>query len=243
MVKLIFIYFKGGDVMRDFIIEVWGDFACFTRPETKVERFSYPVMTPSAARGILDAIYSKPLEFGWRINSIEVINPIKFIALRRNEVKEKISEAAVKKAIKGGEAPLIIADDTGNDQRGRTQRQTIALKDVRYRIHGYIQPRRGYEDKIKALEEQAARRIQNGKCFYQPYFGCREFAAYFGPAEDDRPPIEDSLDLGFMIYDVFNLDEVVIDTAGAFISLFKAELKNGVLHIPAWDSPLVKKPK
>lgn len=229
--------------MRNFAVVVWGDFACFTRPETKVERFSYPVMTPSAARGILDAIYSKPLEFGWRVSKIEVINPIKFVALRRNEVKEKISESAVKRAINDGEAPLIIVDATGNDQRGRTQRQTMALKDVRYRIHAYIKPRKGYEGRLKALEEQAARRIDNGKCFYQPYFGCREFAAYFAPAEDDRLPIPDSIDLGFMIYDVFNLDEVVIDTAGAFISLFKAELRNGVLDVPAWDSPLVRKPE
>lgn len=230
--------------MREFIIDVWGDFACFTRPETKVERFSYPVMTPSAARGIMDAIYSKPVEFGWRISKIEVMNPIKFIALRRNEVKEKISESAVKKAEKGREAPFIIADYAGKDKsKGRTQRQTIALKDVRYKIHAYIKPRHGFEGKIRAFEEQAARRIESGKCFYQPYFGCREFAAYFSPSANDEKPISYSMDLGYMVYDVFNIDEVVIDTARAFISVFKAELKNGMLDIPSWDSPLVKKPE
>ena len=163
--------------MRSFVIEVWGDLACFTRPEAKVERLSYPVITPSAARGIFDAIYSKPIEFTWRIDKIEVLKPIQFIALRRNEVKHKISDTAVKQAMKGKEMMPIVADGTidlvGSDQKGRTQRQTIALKDVRYRIHAHIVPRSGFQDKLKGIEEQAWRRIQSGKCFYQPYFGCR----------------------------------------------------------------------
>ena len=228
--------------MNSFVLEVWGDYACFTRPETKVERFSYPVMTPSAARGILDAIYAKPLEFSWRVNKIEVLNPIKFIALRRNEVKDRIPIINEAIMARGGEFASIICDDTGNDQKGRTQRQTIALKDVRYRIHAYIKLRKGFEAKRKAIEEQAERRISNGKCYYQPYFGCREFVAYFEPAKCDIPAISEDLDIGFMLYDVFNLDNVIIDYAPSFISLFKAELKNGILEVPEWNSGLVRKP-
>lgn len=233
--------------MKVFQVDVWGDFACFTRPEAKVERLSYPVMTPSAARGILDAIFVKPLEFGWRIDQIDVLNPIQFIAIRRNEVKEKISDSAVLRAKRGtGEPPIIIADATremvGTDEKGRTQRQTIALKNVRYRIYAHIETRKGFENQRKGLEEQAERRIKRGKCYYQPYFGCREFPAYFEPGTEPVKPIDLSQDLGWMVYDTFDLDEVVIDNAPAHISLFFARLESGSLKVPPWDSPLVKRP-
>jgi CRISPR-associated protein Cas5d len=232
--------------MQTFVVEVWGDFACFTRPETKVERFSYPVMTPSAARGALDAIYAKPEEFGWRIEQINVMNPIKFIALRRNEVKEKINTNAVRRAMNGGEGPLILCDATqemtGSDMVGRTQRQTMALRDVRYRIHAHIHPRRGMEGRRRALEEQAARRIAGGKCFYQPYLGCREFAAYFEPANGAGQPVSETVDIGWMLYDVFDLDQVIRDDARPFISAFQAKLEKGTLQVPAWESNLVRKP-
>lgn len=229
--------------MRSFVIEVWGDLACFTRPEAKVERLSYPVITPSAARGIFDAIYSKPIEFTWRIDKIEVLKPIQFIALRRNEVKDKISDTAVKQAMKGKEMMPIVADGTidlvGSDQKGRTQRQTIALKDVRYRIHAHIVPRSGFQDKLKGIEEQAWRRIQSGKCFYQPYFGCREFVAYFEPSENQIAPFQKDMEIGWMLYDVFALDK--LDTK-PYVSIFWAELNQGVLEVPAWESDEVKKP-
>src|SRR5690606_6259825 len=233
--------------MNQFVVEVWSDFACFTRPEAKVERLSYPVMTPSAARGILDAIYAKPVEFSWRITKIEVLNPIQFISLRRNEVKDKISERAVRSvAQKGGELETVIVDATrelfGTDAKGRTQRQTIALKNVHYRIHAYIKPRPNMLDREKALVSQAHRRIQTGKCFYQPYLGCREFVCYFGPGQSEKQPIPETIDLGWMLYDVFDLDQVIIGNAKPFISLFRAKLENGVLHVPPWDSPEVKKP-
>jgi CRISPR-associated protein Cas5d len=233
--------------MQKFVVEVWGDFACFTRPETKVERFSYPVMTPSAARGVLDAIYAKPPEFGWRIERIEVMEPIRFIALRRNEVKEKINLNSARAAMSSkGEPPVIICDATddltGTDMRGRTQRQTMALRRVRYRIHAYIQPRPGHEGQRRALEEQAGRRIASGKCFYQPYLGCREFVAYFAPAEDEARPVGETIDIGWMLYDVFDLDQVIVDVAPPFVSLFRAELKAGVLDVPPWESAAVRKP-
>ena len=232
--------------MQTFVVEVWGDLACFTRPETKVERFSYPVMTPSAARGVLDAIYAKPEEFGWRIDRMDVLKPIKFIALRRNEVKEKISANAVKKAMGGGDGPIILCDATqamtGSDMAGRTQRQTMALRDVRYRIHAHIHPRPGSEGRLRALEEQATRRIASGKCFYQPYLGCREFVAYFESATGDTQPVSESVDIGWMLYDVFDLDQVTLDVAQPCISIFQAKLDQGILHVPAWDSELVRKP-
>lgn len=234
--------------MNTIVVEVWGDFACFTRPETKVERFSYPVMTPSAARGILDAIYAKPLEFSWRISRIEVLNPIQFIALRRNEVKEKINEKAILSFLKrGGEFEPIVVDatknTTGTDAKGRTQRQTIALKNVHYRIHAHIKPRPGFTDKQRAFEEQAIRRISKGKCFYQPYLGCREFVGYFALAEDNKETISDTMDIGLMVYDVYDLDKVETDIASPFISLFRAKLINGSMEVPPWDSDLVIKPR
>ena len=233
--------------MRTFSVEVWGDFACFTRPEAKVERLSYPVMTPSGARGVLDAIYAKPIEFSWRIEKIEVLNPIQFIALRRNEIKDKIGERAVLAAARRGEEfQPIIADATremiGSDQKGRTQRQTIALKNVRYQIHAHIKPQQGLENRIKALESQAERRIASGKCFYQPYLGCREFTAYFVPGEEKVKTIAKNIELGWMLYDVFNLEKVDIGTAKPYVSLFQAKLVNGVLEVPPWESELVKKP-
>ncbi len=231
-----------------FIVETWGGLACFTRPETKVERFSYPVITPSTTRGILDAIYAKPDEFGWRVKKVEVFNPISYIALRRNEVKEKISVSAVKKAMDSAGMNPVVADAdmdyAGSDQKGRTQRQTMALKNVRYRVHAYILPRRGKENKLHHMMKQAKRRLEKGKCFYQPYFGCREFPAFFKLIEkrDDLKPADITMDIGLMVYDVFNINKVVTDgTAGASISLFKAKIVNGVMDIPEYDSEEVIK--
>jgi CRISPR-associated protein Cas5d len=235
-----------GVFMRQFVMDVWGDLACFTRPEAKVERLSYPVMTPSAARGVFDAIYSKPSEFGWRIDRIEVMNPIQFLALRRNEVKEKIRLSGVQKAMSGGEMQLIVSDATkdmvGNDQQGRTQRQTIALKDVRYRLHAHIEPRPGFASRLRGIEAQAERRIGTGKCFYQPYLGCREFVAFFAPSEGDGSPIDMTMTIGWMVYDVFDLDAVTDGASEPFISLFWAEMKHGVVEVPPWDSEGVRKP-
>lgn len=228
-------------------LEVWGSLACFTRPEMKVERFSYPVITPSAARGILDAIYCKPIEFGWRIDRIEILEPIRYLALRRNEVKEKISVSAVKRAMRSGtKFDPIVADAAaaGNDQVGRTQRQTMALTDVRYRVYGHIHPRPTFEHKLKAFVDQARRRIDGGKCFYQPYFGCREFPAFFSPIDSNSPrqtqPID--LDVGYMLYDVFDLRDAKSDrTTEAKVSLFYARIAEGVLQVPPYESSAVRR--
>ena len=210
---------------EEVVVETWGDFACFSMPEAKVERLTYPFPTPSAARGILSAIYSKRTEFYWQINRIEVLNPIRYISFKRNEVKSKTS----------GKNWIFTDED-------RTQRQTVALQDVRYRIAASIIPRPAFEGQKRQLYEQARRRICNGKAFYQPSFGLREFVAYF-EEPSDRMPIAESLDAGLMLYDVFDFprDMTVKKKVTPRLALFHAEMKNGVIQIPPYDSTQVFK--
>ncbi|MDD3717748.1 MAG: type I-C CRISPR-associated protein Cas5c [Actinomycetota bacterium] len=233
------------------VLEVWGEFACFTRPELKVERFSYPVITPSAARAIFDAIYCKPnknpskAEFRWQIKKVEVLSEPKYIALRRNEVKEKApSTSTILSWATGGREPEpIIADGTkdvlGTDQRGRTQRQTMALKDVRYRLHAEIRPWPGFEDRIQGMEAQFRRRASCGKCIYQPYLGCREFPAYFELVEPGLPlcePLPLNVDIGLMLYDVFDLSRPCSADEKPQVSLFRAKVENGILLVPEYEN-------
>lgn len=246
--------------MTTHTLEVWGDLACFTRPEMKVERFSYPVITPSAARGIFDAIYwdgkregsvIRPY-FHWQITRIEVLEIPRYIALRRNEVKDTVpGTATLNKWMSGAENPEPLwadggKDELGTDQKGRTQRQTMALKNVRYRLTAKIVPKSG-NDRSK-LNACFLRRAKAGKCFQQPYFGCREFPAFFEYIEDPiaYPATPAALDqhLGFMLYDVFDLrKEIVSDKDKPFITLFDASLVGGVLNVPVFDSDSVKKPE
>ena len=230
------------------VLEVWGDFACFSRPELKVERFSYPVITPSAARGILDAIYAKPVEFRWAVTAVEVLRPPAFIALRRNEVKEKVNVNSVFDWMSGKRPPEPLwadadRDFTGTDVQGRTQRQTVALKDVRYRLHAEMRPWPGFERQQAALESQFRRRAERGKCFYQPCLGMREFPAYFKLAAPGDPsaPIDLDEDLGLMLYDVFDLSRPGTSESAPAVSVFRATLKAGVLAIPDYASPDVLK--
>jgi len=246
-------------IYKPQILEIWGDFACFSRPELKIERFSYPIITPSAARGILDSIYCKPNkdqtqnQFRWQLTKIELLSPIAYIALRRNEVKEKINMTAVGRWMASDETPSPIFADgdrdlLGTDEKGRTQRQTMALKDVRYRLTAEIRPFPGHEDKQQALEAQFRRRAAHGKCFFQPYMGCREFPAYFELKEvgEELPdPVNHSQDLGFMLYDVFDLGRpglALMEGKSPFISLFYAKIKNGVLNVPDFENEEVLKP-
>lgn len=240
-------------------LKVWGDLACFTRPEMKVERFSYPVITPAAARGIFDAVYwdgkrdgkvMRPY-FYWQVMRIEVLEMPRYIALRRNEVKDTVPGiATLNKWMSGMVTPEPLwadggKDELGTDQKGRTQRQTMALKNVRYRLTARIVPKAGHDwGKLNACFQ---RRARGGKCFQQPYFGCREFPAFFeyieDPIADSTSPVPLDQHLGFMLYDVFDLSrEVVNDNDKPFITLFDASLVGGILEVPAFDSAAVKKP-
>jgi CRISPR-associated protein Cas5d len=228
------------------VLEVWGDFACFTRPELKVERFSYPVITPSAARGVFDAIYCKPKEFRWQLLRIEMLSHPSYIALRRNEVKQKVSTSAVQSWIDGDDPEPIWADGDSSiystDTKGRTQRQTMALRDVRYRLHAELLAWPEFRNKQRALEDQFIRRAGKGKCFQQPYLGCREFPGYFELATSElKPPVAFSADLGFILYDVFDLAKQNGSNAGPAVSLFHAHVRNGVLEIPPYESDDVRK--
>lgn len=228
------------------VLEVWGDFACFTRAELKVERFSYPIMTPSAARGIFDAIYSKPnkdpsqAQFRWQITKIELLAPIAYIALRRNEVGSVASTANVKKWMKGTSLPQPLMIEEAQ------QRQTMALKNVRYRLTAEIRAFPGHESKQQALEAQFIRRATQGKCFHQPYFGCREFPAYYQyiePGNAKAPPLNYTQHIGIMLYDVFDLRRPNDSFVSPFITVFHAEIRNGILEIPPYESEKVLKPE
>jgi CRISPR-associated protein Cas5d len=245
-------------------LEVWGDLACFTRPEMKVERFSYPVITPSAARGIFDAIYWDGLRekqsresvmrpyFHWQVTRIEVLEVPRYIALRRNEVKDKApSERTIKAWMEGREAPEPIwadggKDDLGTDQKGRTQRQTMALKNVRYRLTARIVAKPAFSGDWAKFSASFQRCAGRGKCFQQPYFGCREFPAFFEYVEDPSArPAAAPLDqhLGLMLYDVFDLrKDVIRENDKPFITLFDAHVVRGVMDVPLFDSTAVKKP-
>lgn len=210
--------------LKEIVIEVWGDFACFSMPYAKVERLTYPFPTPSAARGILSAIYMKPKEFRWQINRIEVLSPIRYISFKRNEVKSTTSTAPI------------------STEEERTQRQTVALQDVRYRIAASIVPRPAFAGKETQLYEQALRRIRRGKCYFQPSLGLREFACYFEESDGSRSPISQSMDAGLMVYDLFTPEDVeVTKKTNIQMSLFHAVMENGVIQVPPYDSPEVLK--
>jgi CRISPR-associated protein Cas5d len=221
--------------MKDWCLEVWGDYACFTRPEMKVERVSYDVMTPSAARAIFDAVLWKPA-IKWHITEIEVLNPIKWVSVRRNEVG----------AVASDRSEGIFIEDT------RQQRAGLFLKDVRYRIYAYFEfippgKRKQTENKYGPLwadieEEQTIsradeteakyaamfeRRAKKGQCFHRPYLGCREFACDFrliDQGDDSIKPIERSDELGWMLYDID-----YSDPQNPKPEFFRTELKKGVL--------------
>ena len=223
------------------VLEVWGDFACFTSP-MKVERWSYPVITPSAARGVFDAIYVKPTKFRWQIDRIEVLNEPATIALRRNEVKEKgPSESEVAAWAAGRKAIEPIFVDATEDTKGRTQRQTMALRDVRYRLHAHIVRWPTALHDPDDFDAQFRRRASHGKCAFQPCLGMREFPAYFELAEGEKPRWEGDLDAGWMLYDVFDLSRPGTKEDPARVSLFRAEVRGGSLEVPPYESDLVRK--
>jgi CRISPR-associated protein Cas5d len=225
------------------ILEVSGDYALFSRPEMKVERVSYDVITPSAARGILEAIYWKP-QIRWIIDRITVINPIRFTNIRRNEISKKASSPTAALVAEGGSGTLGIYVD-----EERQQRASLLLRDVRYLIHASVhildtRIERGGE-KTPANEaagkhlEMFKRRARKGQAFQQPYFGCREFPVCFTLHEDEStlPMPHDSLagekDLGFMLHDLeFDQNPKTKAVKSTTPHFFRAQMKNGIIEVP-----------
>ena len=204
-------------------VKVWGDMACFTRPDMKAERMSYRVMTPSAARGILSAIFWKP-EFNWIIRRIKVLNPIRHISIRRNEVTSKISPKSVNGWRENNQHERFFSDDTS---KNRTQRNTLALKDVAYIIEAniYLKDHAKNEHPAK-FRDQFRRRVSQGRCYTRPYLGCREFSAFFDDPNDEKP-IDLTDELGRMLFDLNYQNEERKNPI-----FFNARLDNGVLEVP-----------
>lgn len=203
-------------------VKITGDLACFTRPETKVERVSYPVMTPSAARNILDAICWRP-EMRWVVTSITVLKPIRYLSVLRNEVQKKISPAAVKKWMVSADEYRPLAAGAGPDTEG-TPRNSLLLRDVAYVVDAYpLLFNTSGDNTPQKYVAMMQRRVERGQCYHRPALGCREFAAEFSlPSGEDRPaPI--SANLGRMLYDVAFL---ATENRAAF---FEARLQDGVM--------------
>jgi len=228
-----------------FCIEVWGDYACFTRPEMKVERVSYDVITPSAARAVFEAIFWKPA-IQWKVKKIEVLNPIRWISVRRNEVAKLMSPQSKQ---------IFIEED-------RQQKAGLFLRDVAYRLYAemeFINPKnRKFNEtpeELKDHEEETIlrstenpgkynaifeRRAKKGQCFNQPYLGCREFSCNFklidAPEKEEKRPIEETRDLGFMLYDMDFTDEK--DPKPMF---FRSHIVRGEIEVPPIDSEEVRR--
>ena len=209
--------------MKGFCLEVSGDYACFTRPEMKVERVSYDVITPSAARGIYSAIFWKPA-INWRITKIEVLNPIRWTSVRRNEV------SAVASTRSGG----ILVEDV------RQQRAGLILRDVRYRLWAEFDVLSAGEDPAK-YAAMFDRRASNGQYFMHPYLGCREFSCrdirlVKHPESEAAKTIQETRDLGFMLYDMDYSDPKDIKS-----TFYRPNMVNGVIEVPHPDSEEVFK--
>ena len=205
--------------MNPVEVRVSGPLACFTRPEMKVERVSYPVMTPSAACGVLESIFWKP-QFRWRIEEILVLAPIRRVSIRRNEIGERQTEQRARGwARAGGVGGAYAADQ-------RVQRHTLALRDVDYVIRAQADVAPGGEDAAK-YRDQFRRRVARGQCFARPYLGCREFAADFSEPDGSERAIPLTEPLGLMLHSV--------DFTGGGRGeprFFDAALDGGVLRVP-----------
>jgi len=195
-------------------VKVTGDYACFTRPDLKVERMTYPCMTPSAARGVLDSILWKP-EFQWYVRRIMVLNPVRFMSVKRNEINSK-----------QGRNPIVIEEK-------RAQRNSVLLRDVAYIIEASIfmnnaGDKRMYEKYVGMTEKREGlfpRRVKKGQCWRRPYLGTREFAAEFISPEGNEQPIQETIPIGSMLFDIF------YDDKGKPQPLFfEAVIRDGVLN-------------
>jgi CRISPR-associated protein Cas5d len=212
---------------------VWGELACFTRPEMKVERVSYDVITPSAARGIVEAIYWKP-EIHWVIDRLHVLNPIRFTSLRRNEVGAKISAGTAAAAMKAGRGNLGLYVE-----EERQQRAALLLRDVDYLVEAHFEIVGGEPNEAKHLD-QFNRRARDGQCYTRPYLGCREFAADFALIEKGEalpvahPSLAGERDLGWMLHDIDFKNE-------RQPRFFHARMTDGVIDVPPFDGAEVRR--
>ena len=217
-------------------VDVWGDYACFTRPEMKTERVSYDVMTPSAARGLLESIYWHP-GLRWVIECIHVCSPIRFTNIRRNEVKDVISARAVKSVMEKGKGidELYLATTESIQQRA-----AMVLKDVHYVIdaHFDMTDKAAPGDNPGKFQDIIKRRLERGQCYSMPYFGTREFAAHFARCTELPPCPEELLgerDLGWMLWDMDYTDPQDIKP-----KFFRAKLVDGAMDVPPPESGEVK---
>lgn len=247
-----------GHFDKTFCIEVRGDFACFTRPEMKVERVSYDVITPSAARMIFQAIFWKPA-IQWQIEKVEVLNPIKWITVTRNETAALLGRDGNSIDIDA----LTYPKDKAPKLKYRQQKSSLLLRDVCYRLHAkqLFIPAAKRPKPVKSVSEEHIedeerdlfrrdenpgkyhaifeRRARKGQCFHQPYLGCREFSCEFRMIDDtanEPSPIAETRNLGFMLYDMDYKDIRNIKPM-----FFRAKLENGVVNIPSVDSEEVYK--
>jgi CRISPR-associated protein Cas5d len=217
-----------------FVLDVRGDWACFTRPEMKVERVSYDVITPSAARAVFEAIFYKPA-VRWHVRRIEVLAPVRWTNLRRNEVASVVSTRNVQQAMKQGTGQLALYVD-----EDRQQRAALLLREVAYRLHADLVVRADRDDpeppgKFFAMFERRARK---GQCVNQPYLGCREFAARWRLVDDlaaEPPPIAESRDLGWMLHDMD-----FTDPADPQPRFFKAQMHRGVVECDAREVEMTR---
>ena len=207
-------------------VKVWGDFALFSRPEMKVERCSYDVITPSAARGILDAVYWHP-GLHWVIDKIYVKKPIRFTSVRRNEVKSKILASSLLQAYNGADKPLYISA-----REDIVQRASVLLCDVEYVIEAHFEmtDKANATDNPGKFKDIVMRRLRRGECYHMPYFGCREFPAHFCLCEEEEiqtayEEVEEK-DLGFMLYDMDYTEREDIKPM-----FFRAVMRRGVIDL------------
>lgn len=221
---------------KEYCLEVWGDWACFTRPELKVERVSYDVITPSAARAIFEAILFKRYAMRWQITKIEVLNPIKWDTVRRNEV-----------GATAGKSPIFIEEK-------RQQKNSLILRDVRYRIYAklvfipvknrpqeaFVKHRPGEDENPMKYYQMFERRALQGQCFTQPYLGCREFAAnwkYLDDKDHLEQPLAENKDFGIMLYDM-DFENNARKPNALF---YRATMEQGVIIVPDKNSKEVLK--
>jgi len=209
------------------VMKVWGDFACFTRPEMKVERVSYDIITPSAARGIIEAVYWKP-SIKWVIDKIHVINEIEFTNVRRNEISEKISTHLVKQIMKKEKGELFYMSSNKN----RQQRAGMILKNVEYIIEAHFEMLSDQvkpDDTVEKHYNMILRRLRKGQHYHAPYLGSREFGANISLIENGDIPksrLIGRMDVGWILYDMNYSDSDNIQP-----QFFKAELNNGILDL------------